>query len=368
MKYNWRVSELKKIKERALQIKDQATAYDMNSMINLMNSSMDPDDFNIVAEQNHFNFKESFTNFSLHMDAFPENVYDYLMEFFKIEDDNYEWFMEQPPITPFYISHKKLIELGYECLEQLHDKELLNIYEKITKRKNHQLYMSGKDNPSGIVACLDGATFFNSITRKPYLYVYRTNTACDLQSLVHEALHAHFYDLNKDARNFITYFRELEGWLGNFMAIDFLRKKGYEEVARQLELVDLKSELFDSYRLYLSDLLFGLQKNNKFDLKRVKQCYEQETHDKWKYNKDSLDEFYSIYGFDVSIDLLNYLMVLDTYAKTDNFEDVYHKILEMKSSDDFDTVMNLEDFGYTFMDDGFKDANNLRLALKKEGY
>ena len=63
MKYKWRVSELQRIREQAIKIKDKATAYDMNSMINLMKSSMDPDDFNIVAEQNHFNFKESFANF-----------------------------------------------------------------------------------------------------------------------------------------------------------------------------------------------------------------------------------------------------------------------------------------------------------------
>ena len=106
---------------------------------------------------------------------------------------------------------------------------------------------------------------------------------------------------------------------------------------------------------------------NVSDLETVKKYYEEETDDKWVYEPDDLDEIYSIFGFDVSTDLLCYLMIMDTYLKTKSIDETYHKVLEMKSCDDFDSVYELENHGYTFMNDGFKHVNELRKQLKKEG-
>ena len=76
---------------------------------------------------------------------------------------------------------------------------------------------------------------------------------------------------------------------------------------------------------------------------------------------------FSIYGFDVATDLLCYLMTMDTYLKRKDIEETYHKMLEMKPKEDIHTITFLENSGYTFMDDGFKDINKLRLQIKKEG-
>ena len=366
MKYKWRKSQIKQLKKLSEKLKDETTLDNTDIMLGLLSFKEDTRSFHIVPNDDNQDFEVAFEYYSHNMNNLPDNVYDYLMELFKIEDD-YDWFFTRPILTPLSIKQKELVDLGHDCLEELHDDRLIKTYEEIVKRRNHQLYITDKYNPSGATAQLDGCTFYDFIHRKQYIYVYESHTAFDLETLVHEALHAHLYDLNTPIQGSIKYFQELEGRFGNLLAEWYLNKIGFGDLAGQLMDYEMRTSLHDSYNLYVSDLLFGTAKNNKFDLEEVKKYYEEETNDKWVYEPDDLDEIYSIFGFDVSTDLLCYLMTMDSYLKSQSIDETYHKMLEMKSCDDFDSVYELEKYGYTFMNDGFEQINNLRLQLKKEG-
>lgn len=366
MKYKWRKYQIKKLKKLAEKLKDETTLENAEIMLGIMSSSLETESFHIVPEEEQFDFDRSFEYYSHNMNNLPEHVYDYLMELFKIEDD-IDWFFGRPLLTPFDIKQKELVTLGHDCLKELHNDNLLKTYDEIVKRRNHQLHITSNFNPQGTVAQLDGCTLYDFIHNKQFIYVYETHTAFDFQTLIHEAMHAHLYELNKPIPGSIKYLQELEGRFGNLLAEEYLTKIGFDDLANELREYELRSAINDSYDLYVSDLLFGLAKNKQFDLEEVKKCYEEETTDKWVYKLEDLDEIYSIFGFDVSTDLLCYLMTIETFMKTKNIDETYHKMLMMKSADDLDSISNLEDYGYTFMNDNFSSINQLRLELKKEG-
>ena len=367
MKYKWRKYQIKKLKKLAEKLKDETTLENTDIMLGILNNKQSTESFHIVPEGQNEDFDTAYEYYSHNMNNLPDNVYDYLMELFKIEDDNYDWFFERPILTPLDITQKDMTALGYDCLKELHDEKLLKTYLEIIKRRNHQLHITDKFNPSGQNAQLDGCTLYDFIHKKQYIYVYETHTAFDFETLIHEVLHAHLYDLNTPIPGSIKYLQELEGRFGNLLAECYLDKIGFGDLTNELQEYELRSALHDSYNLYVSDLLFGLAKNKKFDLEEVKKCYEEETTDKWVYEPDDLDEIYSIFGFDVATDLLCYLMTMDTYFKHGSIEETYHKMLEMKSNDDFDTIMNLDEYGYNFMNNNFENVNELRKLLKKEG-
>lgn len=367
MRCKWSKKQLLELQKKAAILNDIDTLEDISMMFDILNESINLDNFNIVPELEEVNFDDAYNCFSYQMNNLPEKVFDYLMELYKTEPD-FDYFLSRPSLTRFNISNKDLITLGHDCLKELHDKKLVDRYDEQVKDSNRLLHISSRQNPTGEIAQLDGATFFDFVNKQNYIYVYNTNTAFKFQTLIHEAMHAHFYDLNAPTRGSIKYFQELEGRFGNLLASIYLKKIGFEKLYNELMSYELRASFHDSYNLYLNDLLFGLSKHKKFNLKKVKEVYEQENNDKWLYEPDDLTEICSIYGFDVATDLLCYLMTMETYSKHHDIEEVYHKTVEMKSADDFDSVASLEDFGYKFMNNNFKSVNKLRLQLKKEGF
>lgn len=367
MEYNWRKTRIERLKRLAERFQDKRTLENAEIMLDILNSNQDTSIFHIVPENKEFDFDEAFEYYTHNMKHLPDNVLDTLMELFRIEPD-FEWFFKRPIITPLDITHKELIELGHDCVKELHDDKLTRTYDEIVKKRNHQLHITDSYNPRGCNAQLDGATLYDTINNRQYIYLYETHTAFDFETLIHETLHARMHEINVANYENISYFRELEGRFGNLLSSVYLDKIGFGDLASELTEYELRTALNDSYNLYVSDLLFGTAQNKQFDLDEVKRCYEEETVGKWDYKPDQLSNIFSIYGFDVATDLLCYLMTMDTYLKRKDIEETYHKMLEMKPKEDIDTITFLENSGYTFMDDGFKDVNKLRLQIKKEGH
>ena len=221
MKYKWRKYQIKKLKKLAEKLKDETTLENAEIMLGIMSSSLETESFHIVPEEEQFDFDKLYEYYSHNMNNLPDHVYDYLMELFKIEDD-IDWFFGRPLLTPFDISQKDMVTLGHDCLKELHDDKLLKTYDEIVKRRNHQLHITSNFNPKGTVAQLDGCTLYDFIHNKQFIYVYETHTAFDFQTLIHEAMHSHLYELNKPIPGSIKYFQELEGRFGNLLAEEYL--------------------------------------------------------------------------------------------------------------------------------------------------
>lgn len=367
MRCKWNLKQIQELKKKALEANDEITLENVDLMLEILASDLDIKKVKIVPDQEKVSYSESYKTYTHNMEYMPDTVVDTSMELFKIEDD-FDWFISGYVLTPFQISNKDMILLGHDCLKELRAKRLLKIYEQIVKDKGHYLHMVNQKYPSGAKSNLGGITFYDYINKKNYICVYRGQNAYDFQTLIHEVLHAYFYKLQEPTHSkTISYFQELEGRLGNLLAIDYLNKIGFGDLATELRIFDLKAALDDSYHVYLNDLLFGLSNGKNFNIGKAARVYEKETNDKWYYDKDDLTEICSIYGFDIITDLISYLIIEDLYAYCGDMHEVFENVRQIKKYDNLETFMNLDKYGFTFMNDNFKNVNELRLQLKKEG-
>jgi len=367
MRCKWNKKQLLALKEIALKTKDEVTLENLDMMLEIMDDDLNLDKFNIVPEKEKTSYKDAYELFTSNVEYLTEDLIDTSMDIFKIEDE-FDWFLSEDEITKFDISNKDLITIGYDCLAELRAKKLLKIYTQIIDDKKHYLHMTRNSCPSGIKSTLGGITFYNYNNKKNYICVYRTDTAYDFQTLIHETLHAYFYKLYPPGKRGIKYFQELEGRLGNELAINYLNKIGYPTLSDELNISDLKGVLTDSYHVYLNDLLFGESNGKNFNLGRAARVYEQELNDKWLYKRDDISEICSIYGFDVITDLISYLIIKDLFAYCNNKSDILENVRRLKQNDSLEVMMQLDKLGLTFMNDNFKNVNDVRLELKKKGY
>lgn len=367
MRCKWNLKQIQELKKQAEKNNDEITLENIDMMLEIMSSNLDLNKTSIVPEQEKIHFRDSLETFSHNMEYLPENMVDTAMDLFKIENE-FDWFISGYGITPFYISNKDMITLGHDCLKELRIKRLLKIYEQIVNDKGHYLHMVNQKYPTGAKSNLGGITFYDYSNKKSYICVYRENVAFDFQTLIHEVLHAYFYKFQEPPHyKAISYFQELEGRLGNLIAINYLNKIGFEELAKELRIIDLKAALDDSYHTYLNDLLFGVSNGKNFNIGKAARIYEKETKDKWYYSRNELPEICSIYGFDVITDIICYLIIEDLYAYCGDMHEVFENVRQIKKFDNLETLMNLDKYGFTFMNDNFKNVNQLRKQLKKEG-
>ena len=367
MRCKWSLKQIEELKKKAIEANDEITLENIDMMLEILTDELDINKVSMVPEREKVCFRDSFEDYTRNMEYMPENMTDTSMELFKIEED-FDWFMSGQTITPFYISNKDMITLGHDCLKELRAKRLLKIYEQIVNDKGHYLHMINQKYPTGVKSNLGGVTFYDYLNKKNYICVYRDNVAFDFQTLIHEVLHAYFYKLYEPPHTrAIYYFQELEGRLGNLVAIEYLKKIGFEDLATELRTLDLKNVLDDSYHVYLNDLLFGVSNGKNFNIGKAARLYEKETKDKWYYKRDDLTEICSIYGFDVITDLLSYLIIEDLYAYCNDMHEVLENVRRLKQFDSLETFTNLDKYGFTFMNDNFKNVDNLRKELKKEG-
>ena len=120
-----------------------------------------------------------------------------------------------------------------------------------------------------------------------------------------------------------------------------------------------------SFKVYVCDLLFGLNLNNTFDLDAVAKVFQEETGIEWPYEKSDLP-LLIVNGFETVSDVLSYIICNDLIENTSDEKELFNTIRRIKRNNEKRTMRNLDKYKITFARDGFKSIQEINKRLYKK--
>ena len=303
----------------------------MDIMKSILDDNVDIDKLDMVDFKGRFTYRKAYNMYSSGMEHFPEYIIDIIMSLYKInpEPDGLITFEELDNID---LSDEQFLLLGRDCVEQLNMRKLTSLYDEITNKDTHMLHMVSGDKLGGNQTDLEGITLNFPVINRSYIYLYRNNTLMDFVTLIHELFHAYFFRTTTTNKS-LSAFNEIEGHYGDYVAFNYLRRIGYKKEADELEKKALYFMYQSSFKVYVCDLLFGLNLNNKFDLAAVAKVFQEETGIEWPYEKSDLP-LLIVNGFETVSDVLSYIICNDLIENTSDEKELFNTIRRIKRNNE----------------------------------
>ena len=357
MKYKWKEQHFRELLSKDINEYDK---HDINCMIDILHDVIDLDFFGITNNSEHDTFMTRFHRYHDGCEYLDENLIQFASSIFSIEKNECNLFTYIED-NEYKLSNEDLIEFAYEILKTLNNKYVLTIFNEIYTNRNNYLHIcESNNNIVGTSQELGGLTIPVYNNYKSYIVLFRNHTITDLQTLVHELLHAVRFRLFQTSPDRLNYFDELEGRFGNRLTYNYLLQNGYKFEGDELLAKELYGILYNSYMLYLNNALFYTADKNKFRLRDATNELRKRTKFKEsRIRSNDIDEICSINCFTIVTEIIDYLICLELSTKYNNPEDEYHKILELKKNDNYNYYHYELYKQYDFYNDKVK-------ALKKE--
>ena len=354
MKYRWKEKLLLKGLKNAINHNDKISEEHFNCMLALLND-IHADKIDLPDN----NYQSMYDYYSNEMEYINADIFDRCVDIFGIvkdEDDLYTK-IKHSNIT---LKNKELIELGYEMVESLKDKKSLEIYKELVKHGNHYLHIVD-DDLEDIHDDVYGITYYDHTNEKPYVILKRRHTPYDIETFMHEVMHAIIYRYKDKDELVSDYFQELEGRFGERLATQYMREHNMEKWANEIDAYNLQTVLYTSFQLYLNDTLFYTAKDNKFNINKASSYIQTETPFKDAYLEDEdIPNICNINGFDTITNIIDYLICLELSKKYDTPEQFafIKQLGKFCNSEFFNTEMKT-------MFDFYTDNNKLLIEEKE---
>ena len=311
MKYRWKEKELLKGLKNAVKNNDPDTEDNFNHMLSLL---QDMHITEVPEPDSNPSYESLFDNYRDYMEYISDEVFDRCTDIFKIVNDEDEIFT-QIKQSKINLSNHDLVSLGHEIIEELNDSRALQIYQEITRNKNHYLHIVDDDREDEKDDRY-GVTIFDHVEKKSYIMLKRRYTPYDIETFIHEIMHAILYK-HRDRKYYMcNYFEELEGKFGERLTSNFLRKHEMDTWADELDAYNLYENIYKSYMLYLNDILFYTSKNHRFNTTAATKMITEETPFKDTYiDPENIPYICNMNGFATITNIIDYMICLELSNK-----------------------------------------------------
>ena len=354
MKYKWKEKELLKGLKKAIQHESIETIENYEFMLSVLKDINTSD---LPRVNNDFN--SLYEHYIDNVDCIEDRIFDYVADMFRICNNDDELFEQY--ITPkMDLTNKELIDLGYEIIKTLDDKQAKEIYKEITNHHNHLLHIVDDEKPEED-SLIYGTALRDYVDVKPYILLKRRHTVHDIETFIHEIMHSIIFILNNNKIYPFNYFEELEGRFGEKLTSTYLREHKMKKEADQIDAYNLTTTLYQSYMLYLCDVLFFTAKNKTFDLEAANKMIIDETPYKDTYiSPDNIRHIMEHNAFYIITNAIDYMVSLELSNKFEP-KDQFSFIKRLSNMESYGFYN--EDMARTF--DFYKD-NNKQLIDEKQ--
>lgn len=277
-----------------------------------------------------------------------------------------DFFSNEPLIIdPINFTNDDLISLMEEIIRSTESKRFITYYEEARKRTKFHIQYVKKD------FSMKGCCFFNQFDPDIFNLLYRDNSSEDIVTSVHEMFHAIIiYYLSEIVGTFCygksPYVNEVEGYLADFIAVDYLRMLKY---ADNLILDNIYDVMSNAKSMMLGLLSYdNLDKYGNINLGRVNAMLLQGGIKNADITTCNKQQYVSHNFLNSTTNNCSFLAACDLFElyKIDKEKAIYNllKISELNPSN---VVSGLRKHGITFMDDdfaSFKKISNKLLEKK----
>jgi len=310
MKYRWKEKELLKGLKEAISHDNIETIENYEFMLSILRD-INTSDIPTVTN----NYNALLNHYTEDINCIEEPIFDKVLELYKIVNDEQELYDQEEP-SKFDLKNKELVELGREIIESLGDQKALDIYKEITNKHNHLLHIVDDDNIQLDDDMIYGTSIRDYVNVKPYILLKRRHNVHDIEVFIHEVMHSIIFVLNHDKSYPFNYFQELEGRYGERLSSNFLKEHGMKKQANEIDEYNLTITLYQSFMLYLSDILFYNAKNGSFDLQSSNKMLQEETPFKDTIIiEDSIKDIVRYSAFYIITNAIDYLISLELSNK-----------------------------------------------------
>lgn len=368
MEYRWNLVELKtkkllaKLLKRSIsyqQYCDIIKQFDLSGEFNkedfLMNDTLESLDFDAIVKE-----------YFICIDSLNDDIYNICTDMFPRFCKDIKLF-DKHIFERINLSNRELVLYADEIISSLGNSHLLSYYRWLLKNNKINIIESDDSklySPSGQ---LKGLTLRDNMFNTSYINLFRSYTIEDIESLVHEVMHAYYNYIDRNDNDECKMLFELEGEFGSYLAQDKMQKDGYRE-AIIMKREQQEYMLYKSLFLLVNHIAILCSNNHEFDIPTTQLRINEEISPiKITLSEEDLKNYFSINAYLEVSNIVSYLTSLDL-IKNFSIEESIAKIASLKEFDGYDVIENLDYHGITFHKDGlvnFTDEfnNNKKLTI-----
>ena len=366
MKFRWSLVELKLKLLQAKLLKNKEALLQYQSIINQYqyNENLTPKDFLMSEPAYDLCWCEAINQYASYTNPVDDTIFDIVTDLFIKYGDSLEIF-ENSSYTPLYLSNDALVEEVYNILISMNAADVLEFFEELVYKRKINI-IDRNEILKGNTEEVAGITFKDSLHNISYINLFRNYTVQDIDSLVHETMHAYFNRLLHDYSftGNTPYLMELEGEFGSMYATDQMAIKGYPDTNTLINS-EIDFYLQNSYITLITSLLFITGSNRDYNLDALNNRLE---HDIKNLNIIIRDEdvpnFLGVNQYECFANTTAYLTAIDL-MKTYSTPEIIDIIGLMKLYDGKDIIGLLDRYGVTFHRDGLENFNKRYTLARK---
>lgn len=362
MIYTWNKTDIKKYLTLSKILRNKNNIDHFNTILSLISEDkkINKNDILLLDKKEEIDFLDSFKIFITGLEYIPEDLYSDITDMFTWFED-YDGLSNRLEYKDLKLSNNDIINIAYEIIASMKNKELLDSFKTLITPSNHLLHItSSSSDTSTVTSKLGGITFRNPYNKNGYVIEFRNNTIEDIEILVHEFMHFFYGNLlhkcfaNKGAKCLT----ELEGQYASIYSERYLEKI-FKEEALKLRKNQIDTILTSSYLLMVNQALFQTSKDKSFDLQSAANLVNKHlSKGKISILPEELTSYLTVQGFQDMTNILSYIVSLEIINE-DLPNDALNLIYNLKFEDGSNITSLLNKYGFHFQNDEYKD-------LKKE--
>ena len=366
MKYRWNLVELKLKLLKAKLLQNKAALEQYKSIIDQyeLNKDLSPKDFLMSEPVYDLCWGEAINQYASYTHPVDDTIFDIVTELFIKFGDTLDIF-EKSDYTPFNLSDNELIEEAYSIIKSMDAPDVLEFFEELLYKRKFNI-LDNHEAMEGNTVVVNGLTFKDDLYNTSYINIFRNYTVQDIDTMVHETMHAYYNRLLHDYSftGNTPYLMELEGEFGSMYAADQMAIKGYPDTDILINS-EIDYYLQTSYITLITSLLFITASNQSYNLEALNNRIE---HDIKQFNIVIMDEdipnFLGVNQYECFANTTAYLTAVDL-MKTYSTPEIIDIIGLMKLYDGKDIIGLLDRYGVTFHRDGLKNFTNRYTLARK---
>lgn len=279
----------------------------------------------------------------------------------------YKWMTEELKYSPCYLNNKQLVDYTVSLINQIPHENFVKSIKSCVMPKRNLLHIKHANKLS---TNYEGLSFVDFSQKRPYGLIARQNNVNDIITLAHELFHMVIKkDQDPSSITYANYiYDEIEGYLANFIARDFLLEEKYPQ--KEMNLSDAQDLLKTEWTVYdafiTTSLVNFADETYKVPLGTANNYLKQEGI-KFKITKNNINGFfYSSFNEELHY-AFSYLAALDLYKlyKSDPEKAINH-LYTIKNFKGENIEKELESIDVTFTQDGYQNLQEKCNQLLKK--
>ena len=333
MNYTWDIKELKRHKASAF-FNGEKEAYSFYDRMIRLYLDKKPKYIKepkmtfdlLMGEYNYFN------------DLFKTDLFDEIISLYNLINDENVFSNTIITLEQNTINFNDTINLTSQYLKNILSAQDYNKIKNFFLPDRNLLNTKNNPDSSRSYEYCTGTCFIAPDEVKSYINMYVSNTYMDIETLMHELMHALFNQLYYDQfiinkNNETHYLYELEGAYASMLANKYITDELNKNEGLKLSKIDTNCIFNSSYLLYLYNTLFITSDKNKFNLIEMNNKVHDEMNIDDEITAENVQELLNINPFELYTDILSYLISLNVFTNLPDPKEGLEAIKKFKKMD-----------------------------------